>query len=156
MQAIFVCSRVRSFCYEHVEAAGEILAQLRDAAWRDKCVKVVPKMGWELLSEGLLWLQVRQERQWSNELPYVFLRLAESASDDHGKARLFVSGLVMSSIAGGTTSALKAVADSPKRNALRPVLEEVRRTIGVMSTICEASVALRLRSVRCVLDQLLG
>lgn len=149
----FICSRIRMYCYEQADAADLLIDRLRDAKWRDACAINVTKLGWEMLIPGLIFLQFRNGVEWVVELPYIFLRLAESASSDEEKSKLFLTCLVMSSLAGGTTGAMKLIGDSSEFLALRPVLKKVHQQIGSLSSACPPEVALRLQIAITILDQ---
>ena len=151
--SLFICSRIRMYCYDHADAADLLLDRLRDAEWRDACAISVSKIGWELMAQGLFFLQFRHGVEWSVELPYVFLRLAEATSSDEEKSDLFLTCLIMSSLAGGTAGAMKSIGDSPEFLALRPVLERVRQRIDSLRAACPPDVAIRLRGATTILEQ---
>lgn len=151
--SIFLCSRIRMYCYDHADAGDMLLDQLRETEWRDACAISVPKLGWEMMAHALFFLQFRHGIEWSVELPYVFLRLVESTSSDEEKSDLFLTCLIMSSLAGGTAGALKSIGDSSEFFALRPVLEKVRRRIDSLRVACPPDVAIRLRGATTILEQ---
>lgn len=153
IDAVFVCNRVRMFCHDHAEAADLLLGCLRDKNWRDSCAANVPLMGWELLAQGLLFLQTRQGVDWAVELPYAFLRAAEATSSDSDRAEVFIRCLIMSSLSGGTTCAIKLLKQSKELPALQDTIRLVRESIENLRGASRSNVAIRLQDVCTALDQ---
>jgi hypothetical protein len=154
VDAIFVCSRVRLFCYEHADAADILIGHLRDKEWRDSCASKLPLMGWELLAQGLLFLQARQGLEWAVELPCAFLRAAEATSADSERARFFLICTIMSSLSGNTAGALKLLKESKELPAFRQAIAQVRKSIECLRAASRCDVAFRLQDVCTFLEQL--
>jgi hypothetical protein len=150
--AIFVCSRARMYCYEHSNAADLMLPFLRKPEWRDACAVKLPLLGWELLAQGLMFLQARQGMEWAVELPYVFLRLAEASPDDTDRAAFFLVCMTMSSLAGNTAGAVKALATSEALPKLRPAVAAVRESLEAVRAASPQGIGLRMQSVLTVWD----
>jgi len=152
--AIFVASQALLHSHENAEVPELLMDLFRDAEWRSACVAKLPVTALEQLAQSLLHIQPRQVIEWSVELPYVFLRLAEAASGDKNKVELFLSCLVMSSLAGNTAGAIKSIPKSPKFSALHPTLDAVREAINNLSKVSTPEVTLRLRGLSTIIDQI--
>ncbi len=152
--AVFVASQALLHSHENAEAPELLKGLFRDAEWRNACVQKLPLVAWEQLGQSLLHLQPRQGIEWSVELPYVFLRLAEAASGDRNKVELFLAGLIMSSLAGNTAGALKSLGRSPEFPALQPAITAVCEAIDNFGDIATPSMTIRLRGLATALDQL--
>jgi hypothetical protein len=153
-EAVFICSKARLYCYEHNDAGDLLLERLRDQEWRTSCAANLPLRGWELLVQGLLFLQSRQGLDWAVELPYVFLRAAEAVSGEPERAQFFLMCLVMSSLSGNTAGAIKFLGQSRQLPALKPVIAAIRSTVEKLRLAAEPSVAIRLRGICTCLDQM--
>ena len=154
IDAIFLCSRIRLFCYEHVDAADVIIEYLRDEKWRNTCATKIPTLGWELLAQGLLFLQSRQGVQWDMELPYIFMNLAETSSGEEQQAVFFLISLIMSSLTGNTAGAVKSLAKSSAYQDLKPAITKVRDAVESLRQASPPEIALRLQGICTILEQL--
>lgn len=154
IESIFGCNSVRLYCHEHVDAGDLLLQYLRNSEWREACARTVPMLGWELLAEGMLVLQSRLGIEWAVELPYVFLRLAEASAADQNRSRVFISFLVISSLAGDTAGAVKSLRRSEQYPVLKPVIGDIRSAIESVSEASSRGVTIRLRGLMTILDQL--
>jgi Flp pilus assembly protein TadD len=152
-QSVFICSRVHLYCYEQSDAAEVLLEHLRDPTWRATCAIKIPLSGWELLAQGLLFLQARQADDWAIELPYVFLRLAEAASGVPERAGLFLTCMISASLVSDTVGAIKALGISEHWLALRDIATILFRRIEKVSRYCPPEISMRFRAVSAALEQ---
>ena len=153
LDAIFICSLMRFYCYTHSDALDIIRPLLRNKDWRDSCAKKVQMMGWELLAEGLLVLQARLGVDWAAELPYILLCLAEACAGNEDKATFFLACLVMSSVSGNTAGALKSLSQSRQRPALGRSVNAVKQRIDELRGAAPPAVRIRLQTVATMFDQ---
>jgi Flp pilus assembly protein TadD len=155
-QALFVCSRVHLYCYEQPDAADVLLEHVRDPIWRKTCATTIPLRGWEFLAQGLLFLQAHQTIDWTVELPYVFLRLAEATSGIPARAGLFLTCMISASLVNDTVGAVKALRVSEKWLELRHVATILFRRIEKLRGYCSPEVSMRFRAMSAALEQCCG
>lgn len=152
MDAIFVCLRVRMYCCGQSDASEIMSSFLYKSDWRNACASKLSLFSWEILSQALLFLQARPGKKWETELPFIFLRLAETESVDPEKTKLFLITLTMSSLVGNTSGAIKALAKSESINKLRPCLLIVREFLETLRADSRPDIGVRMQSVLTVLD----
>lgn len=150
--AVFICKCVQIHCYGHTDAADMLLKLFRDSKWRDACALKVPVLGWELLLQGMLFLQSKQGIDWAVELPYIFLRLAEKSSSDEERVKVFLTYLIRSSLVGNTAGAVKSLGSSKVFPVLQPMIATVREAIECTQTVSSPEVAIRLQGLTTILE----
>jgi hypothetical protein len=151
---LLLCTSIRGHCYANANAGDVIKPFLRDEEWRNACAKKIPMLGWDMLAQGLLVLQMRNGLDWAVEVPYVFLRLAKASYDDSDRATRFLACLVMSSAASNTGGALKALVASERLAQLRPLARSIKARIEEIAEVADPSIRLRLQMSLTLLDQL--
>jgi hypothetical protein len=153
-EAIVLASRIRFACHTDTAIADTILRKLRDEQWRTQCLRSLPVLAWEIISQGLFALQARQGLVWHVEMPYVWLRGAEANASDSVRSRVFLVLLLMSSLSGGTAGAIKCLMRSSKLPELRSELLEIRSALRALRDAGNSPITTRFHEVCAVLDPL--
>ena len=153
-EAIMLASRIRTACTTDLGIAETILKKLRDDQWRTPCLRRLPILAWEIMAHGLFALQEKQGLLWHVEMPYVWLRGAEANAGDMVRSRAFLILLLISSLSGGTTGAIKSLMRSSKLPDLRSSLLKIRSELRALRDAGNSLAAGRFREVCAILDLL--
>lgn len=150
--ARFITHMARMHCMECADAADVLLSFLRAPEWRNACSTKLSLHAWEILVHGLMLLQAKKGMELAVELPYLFLRLAEASAANPERTGFFLFSMTMSSLAGNTVGAIKALAKSDALPKLRPSIVLVRQSIEALRAAPLSDVSIRMQSVLTALE----
>jgi hypothetical protein len=125
---VLLANALRAMAYAHTAPAELLWEKLNDDNWRESALIKTCDQALELLVDTVIAVAMIGDDKWHAYLPHFLALTAEKATNDQRRITLF-SGVVLSSIATNSNSAIRRLLSGSNRNKFVSDVAEWRRQL---------------------------